>query len=367
MQNVPLLFGAICSQYSGRVRSYLIKKGVQYVERVPTIWTYKRTIARRFGDAAVPVLVMPDGEWIADSTIILDRMEARHAQQSVLPPDPVHALFAMLCDAWGGEFWLPADEWTRWSRAEHYPWWREELGEGLFAGFPKTLKNTLADKVADSIRALLPKAGFTAEAAPLIERWTKREADALDAHFAQHAYLSGERASRADFGLIVPFFGHMVQDAVSRNDILMPRPHLHAWVWRMNQPYLTPEAPSFPAVGTPLPTTLQPVIRSVFDEFLPYVDATLAELRKAEPKPVRGKRVERFLGEVSFPYADGILRRLAMPYALWMIQRALDLIAAMPAADAERARRWVKDSAGARLLELDIPRLEVSGLTVKLA
>ncbi len=65
MQNAPLLLGAACSRYSARVRSYLIKKRIAYVERVPTLWTYNVTIARRFGDAAVPVLITPEGEWIA--------------------------------------------------------------------------------------------------------------------------------------------------------------------------------------------------------------------------------------------------------------------------------------------------------------
>jgi hypothetical protein len=105
-----------------------------------------------------------------------------------------------------------------------------------------------------------------------------------------------------------------------------------------------------PAIGAPLPATLQPIIRSVFDEFLPYVEGTLAELRRTEPKPVTGKRIPRFLGMVSYPYAGSTHARLAVPFTLWLVQRALDLLAAMPPADAERARQWVRDSGGARLL-----------------
>ena len=75
MQNVHLLLGAQCSRYSARVRSYLIKNGIQYVERTPSAWTFRVSIVRRFGDAALPVLITPDGEWIADSTLILDHLE----------------------------------------------------------------------------------------------------------------------------------------------------------------------------------------------------------------------------------------------------------------------------------------------------
>ena len=135
----------------------------------------------------------------------------------------------------------------------------------------------------------------------------------------------------------------------------------------MNQPYFTAEAPSFPAPGTPLPATLQPIVRSVFDEFVPFVEGTLAEVRRSAPSARKGARLDRFLGMVSFPYADGVHQRLAVPFTLCLVQRALDLLAAMPPADAERTREWVRDSGGARLLELDLPRLEISGLTVRFA
>lgn len=367
MQNVPLLLGALCSRYSARVRSYLIKKRIEYVERVPTLWTYKVTIARRFGDASLPVLITPEGEWIADSEVILDRLEARHPDEPILPPDPVHAFFTTLASVWASEFWVSFDLSTRWLGRTEYPWWFEELGEGMLIGLPKSLKNAFTGNVARMIQEHVPRLGGTVETQPLLWRWARQNMDALEAHFAVHPYLLGERATRFDFGLIVPFFGHIARDPWSRDEFMMPRPNLHAWVWRMNQPYLTPEAPPFAAVGTPLPATLDPVIRSLFDEFLPHVEAILAELRRAEPHPVKGKRIARFLGRVSYPLADGTHSRLAMPFTLWLIQRALDLLAAMPAADAERVRTWVAQSGGSRLLELDIPRLEVSGLTVRFA
>jgi glutathione S-transferase len=367
MPNVPLLLGAQCSRYSARVRSYLIKKGIAHVERVPTAWTFQVTIARRFGDPAVPVLITPEGEWIADSESILDALEARHPKDPIQPPDPVHAFFAALAGVWASEFWLPVDLATRWLGRTEYPWWYEELGDGMLPGFPKAAQNALAARVARLIQSHLPRVGATRETRPLIWRWASRTMDALETHFAQHPYLLGQRASRFDYGLICPFYGHIARDPWSRDEFLLPRPHLHAWVWRMNQPYLTHDVPPFAALGAPLPATLQPIVRSLFDEFLPFVEGTLAELQRVLPRLRRGARVDRFLGPVAYPYGGETHARLAMPFTLWLVQRSLDLLAAMSADDAERARQWVRDSGGARLLELDIPRLEVSGLTVRLA
>jgi glutathione S-transferase len=367
MPNVPLLLGAQCSRYSARVRSYLIKKRIAYVERIPTAWTFQVTIARRFGDPAVPVLVTPEGEWIADSEAILDHLEARHLQEPIQPPDPVHAFFAALAGVWASEFWHPVDIATRWLGRSEYPWWYEELGGSMLPGFPKAAQNAFARHVARMIQAHLPRIGATTETKPLVWRWAGRTMDALDAHFAQHPYLLGERATRFDYGLIVPLYGHVARDPWSRDEFLMPRPNLHAWVWRMNQPYLTAEAPPFPVAGTPLPATLEPIVRSLFDEFLPFVEGTLSELRRSMPDAKKGARIPRFLGSVSYPYADATHQRLALPFTLWLVQRALDMLAAMPPDDAERTRQWVRDSGGSRLLELDIPRLEVAGLTVRFA
>ena len=157
MQNVHLLLGAICSRYSARVRSYLIKKRIPYVERVPTAWTYMVTIKRRFGDASLPVIVTPEGEWIADSEIILDRLEARYPEDPILPPDPVHAFFTTLASVWASEFWQPVDLATRWLGRTYHAWWYEELGEAMFFGLPKSIKNRLTAKVAGTIQAHLPR------------------------------------------------------------------------------------------------------------------------------------------------------------------------------------------------------------------
>jgi hypothetical protein len=56
-----------------------------------------------------------------------------------------------------------------------------------------------------------------------------------------------------------------------------------------------------------------------------------------------------------------------MPFTLWLVQRALDLLATMSPEDAQRVRQWIRSSGGEGLLELDIPRLEMAGLTVRFA
>jgi glutathione S-transferase len=361
MHNVPLLLGAQCSRYSARVRSCLIKKNIQYVERVPTLWTYKWTIARRFGDAQIPVLIMPDGEWLYDSSAIVDRLELLYPDTPMLPADPVHAVLAQLLDLWGSEMWVAYDLPARWIHAENYPWWREELGEGMFPGFAKRLKNRASDHVAAMIRSRLPDVGYSAAAWPAIETWAERLMAALDAHFATHPYLLGANPTRADLGLICGFYGHIVQDRWTRREVLPRFPHLHAWIWRMNRPELEPAAPRSSVVAA----TLEPVLASVFGEFIAYLQATCEALHRLPAKPVAGSRLPRFLGPITVDLGTGSVTRSAQSNNLWRLRRILDFIDALPVDDAARVREALHARGGGGLLDMRIAPLAAAGLAAR--
>lgn len=358
MQNVHLLLGAQCSRYSARVRSYLIKKNIQYVERVPTAWTYLVSIRRRFSQSTLPVVIAPRGEWIVDSNLIIDRLEREYPQTPVLPTDPVQALFCMLADAWGSELWLPVDLGTRWTnRAQNYRWWREELGEGLFAGLPKALKNGLCDRTAGHFARYIELFGSED---PVIHDWLMHMMAVLDRHFAEHDYLLGARASRADFGLICPFYGHLARDPSSL-PLLQDHPNLHAWVWRMQQPYVGREPPPFPPGGSPLPDTLQPVVESIFNEMLPLAEATRQSLQPHLETCRNGDKLPRLLDPVTHPLGRGMHRRAGTTILLWYLRRCRDLVASMPDEDAIRARDWLHRHGADGLLEIDLPRMQLLG------
>jgi hypothetical protein len=49
-----------------------------------------------------------------------------------------------------------------------------------------------------------------------------------------------------------------------------------------------------------------------------------------------------------------------------MVQRALDAIARMPSQHQSTVRTWLREMGGEGFLQLDVPRLERVGLTVRL-
>jgi hypothetical protein len=193
-----------------------------------------------------------------------------------------------------------------------------------------------------------------------------RMLDAFDAHFAVHPYLLGQRATRADFGLIMPLYCHLMHDPSSR-PFIRKRPQVFDWVWRMQRPYETAEAPPLPAIGSALPATLGPIVRSIVEEMLPLAGAVLEAMRPALASARPGGKLPRLPPEVEYPLGDGRHRRKGFVILLWYLQRARDLVAAMSPADADRCRQWLASVGGESLLAMDIPRLRLlAGTTLAL-
>ena len=102
------------SYFSGKLEAYLRYKQIPH-RRVEVGWRRLTQIAlRETGVLKVPLLRTPSGEWLQDTTPMIDWLEERHPQGRVVPEDPVQAFFSRLLEDY-------ADEWL-WRPALHYRW-----------------------------------------------------------------------------------------------------------------------------------------------------------------------------------------------------------------------------------------------------
>jgi len=360
-QTYVTLYGQRLSWYSTKVRSYLLFKGIDFFEQSPTVFNYYGTIRWRFGDPAMPVAVMPDGQWVQDSSIIIERLEERYPQPSVVPASPRQRFAAFLLELWADEFWHVGAVHTRWSHPENFPLWEAEMTHGFAPGLPRFLQRKLAALPRKMMLDYLPQLGIVRQQVPLIERWIDVQLDALDAHFATMPYLLGSRASIADFALFGPLDGHIYWDVSSRGPLIESRPHLHAWIQRLSVRTPLPWPGEFLA-DDHLPVTLEPILRGIFEEMVPYLEDVLRRVRDILPTLKPGQRLPRVTPDVTFPFAGGTHFRRGIPYALWMAQGVLDQLRRMPQGDAATVEAWVRAMGGERFLALDIPRLRRAGL-----
>jgi glutathione S-transferase len=357
------LYGWEMSLYSGKIRAYLRYKGIPFREKRPWLGDMRR-IQRKVGAQVMPVVVTPQGEWLQDTSEIIDALERRFPQSPVLPATPRQRIAALLLEAWGDEFWLPSAMHYRWSFPENFQAiFRPEGGSNLLPHAPRFLQNLLADKIADAMRAFLSPLGVEPAQKPIIEQWSNTMCDALDVHFATHPYLFGMRPSVGDYGLIGPLYAHLGRDPYPLRTLIEPRRHLSAWVQRMLNPP-QPLGGEFLADDV-VPDTLNPVFASIFGEFWPQLAATVVEVDRAIPKMQPGRGLKRSLGEVVAPMAGQPYRLRARPYSLWMAQRGLDAYRALDDKARSSVDGWLAGIGGGDAMKLRIPRLRRDALSVR--
>ena len=357
------LYGWHLSYFAGKARCYLKYKGIPFVEGPLNLYTLMVRNKRKTGVVVMPVLRTPEEQWLQDTSVIIDRMEARFPQTPVIPATPRQRFVAYLLEAWGDEWWIPIAMHTRWSYPENYALWEKDTGPALLPLFPKFLQRKAAAIPAKAMRGKLHNVGIRPEQADMMNAWTVNMLDLLETHFAAQPYLLGGHPTLADFSLAGSMYGHLGRDPWPARELIAPRPHLRAWIDRMaNPPVNAASAPLLP--DDQIADTLLPIIQCIFAEFVPMLEGVLREVNQLLSNYPAGKPLPRGLGDVEMPMGNHSFKRAALPYTLWMAQRVLDCLHALPAEQQTSVDRWVREQGGARLLDLQLPRLQRVGLRV---
>lgn len=350
------------SLYSGKTRAYLRYKGIPFEEKNIHLWTMQ-TIQKKVGAQVMPVVVTPEGEWLQDTSHIIDVLEQRFPNAAVVPSTPRQKMVSSLIEAWADEYWLPTAMHFRWSYPENFrDRFQPEVGDNLLPFMPRFIKNRAVTRVATLLRSYLPGVGVVPGQHDIIERWTHEQLDLLDTHFAQYAYLLGSKPCMGDFGLIGPLYAHLGRDPWPARELIAKRPNLHAWVKRMMKP-TQPGAGKFIANDV-IPDTLLPLFKSVFTEFWPQLELTLGEMERTRANLKPGRGWSRMLGMIDVPMGNATLRVGARPFSLWMAQRSFDTFKALPAADRASVQDWLNSIGAGDALKLAIPRLRQVALRV---
>ena len=361
-----ILYGWHLSYFTGKAMCYLRYKQTLFVQKPVDMLTLLWRIKNKTGAAVMPVLVTPKGEWIHDTSRIIDHIETQGTGPSVHPATPVQRFASYLIEAWGDEWWVPMAMHTRWTYPENFVLFEREAGDALLPWWPGFAKKRAVKMVAKTLRGMLPAVGVRPSQLGVMDAWMAQMLDVLDRHFAEHRFLFGDRPMLGDFGLVGAMYGHLGRDPWPARELVGPRPHLRAWIQRMS----SPEHAQLPASSQGLlpndqiASTLRPVFQAITREFLPLLEGILALVQAEQPHWPVGKPLPRRLADVVVPMGQAQFSRAALPYSLWMAQRTLDVYRGMNATDQAQVRQWMTDLGGERLLDLNLPRLRLHGVRV---
>jgi len=307
------------SYFSGKMQAYLRYKEIPH-RTVEPKWRGEllRTIYPATGLMKVPVVRTPEGEWLADTTPMIDWFEARRPEGSVIPADPLQAFFCRLVEDY-------ADEWL-WRPALHYRWSYATDKHALSRRFAETF---LEDPVMPSavIAALARRRqhlvyvagdGITAATRAHVESIYLRTLDRLQAIFTKRPFLLGGRPCLPDFGFFASMFRHFSLDPTPSLIMQERAPAVGEWVSRLWNARQTTTGGEWHEPGA-VPADWMPILADVGGAYLPYLHANAVAWRE-------GRR------HFDFEVEGVVYRKLpVVQYRVWCRERLQQHLADVPA------------------------------------
>jgi glutathione S-transferase len=360
------------SLYSGKVRSYLIKKGLPFRERLPPHPAFQSRVLPAVRHFVVPVLETSDGQFIQDSTVIIEELERRFPERSMVPGTPVQQVVATLLGGFGSEGLLTTAMHYRWSyRAAQEHFLQAEFGRAAHHGPDREERLAAGAGLMDYFNGFLPGLGVSEETIPAFESAYEELLAVLDIHFQHYPYLMGGLPSIADYGFMAPLFAHLARDPVPSSLMKNLAPNVYRWTERMNLPGIEDgEFPEQAAEWYPddtLPPTLEPVIELVFRDWGPQLlaDADFVNdwLRdNPDIRPGRStsadeeRRVHPVLGEINYSWRGVTVKRNSAPHGLWHFERAASLARELDGEAEARFEQLVRRLGGADVMRIRTSR-----------
>lgn len=368
-QGRHILWGANWSLYTGKVRPYLIKKGIDYVELNPSHPHFHDAVVPQIGHITVPVMEASDGGIIADSTEIILHFEASHPDNSMIPDNPVMAALAWVLHNFGSEGLLKPAMHYRWNTLEeNRPFIVDEFSRSLqISAERERVEKTTGLTFAEHIWDYLPVLGVGEANTAVIERSTHQLYAILNAHFLAYPYLLGGSPSIADFGLMAPVYAHLGRDPSSNSELKLEAPALYRWIETMGRaPVIDPELwyvpPGFFSADE-LPGTLTDLLAFVASDYGPEMMATARAYQQWLPGKSSGdivshngeKANHQVLGEVEHVQQGAIIKHGAFLDVLTLHQHVTTVVDSMSETELQQYEKIMRAAGAGDIFELRLP------------
>ena len=270
------LRGASISYFTGKMENYFRLKGIPYrLEAMNFPSEVKRNQAR-IGISQMPVVGLPDGRWMTDSTKMIQWFESEHAQNPIVPKNPTLAYVCYLLEDWADEWW--------WRPAMHYRWYYEEgarfasghLAREVMDGYPLPLfgrrivlrrRQRQGYTVGDGI-GRDAVAGVEADVAALFA--------SLERIFEARPFLLGDYPTLADIGFSGPFFRHFALDPIPLQILRHTAPRTLEWVMRL---WNSSPASIQGSLVDEVPEDIRELLRHMARGYLPYLNTNIDAVR----------------------------------------------------------------------------------------
>jgi len=263
------VYGLKVSYFTGKLEAYLRYKRIPYdfVPMTAHDFTHKGRL--KTGAMQMPMVELPDGRWLTDTTPIIEWLESQYCESSIIPDDPFCAFVARLIEDY-------ADEWL-WRPAMAYRWIHDQdahllshqissvMGRDIWA--PTVLKRWNVRR--RQYKNFVLRDGFNEVTSEHIKNTYIRLLDNLESPLSTRDFVMGDRLTLADIGLMGPLFRHFAMDPTPSEIMRERAPNVMAWVYRVWAANTRTGAP----LPTAIPEDLQPLFREIGETHLVALNA----------------------------------------------------------------------------------------------
>ncbi len=332
MTDIYTLYGSYASYYTAKVRSYLRKKGIPFVERLPSDPMFRNKVRPASGSHRIPQLLTPDGVVIQDSVEIVDFLEARFPELPAFPEMPRQRIFVHLMELLGSEGLVRLAWLHRWMFEENDSFVKMDFGRSFRPQGSDEELRKYGDLISDRMKSYgLPES--TGDARQALDEKYCRLLELFEARLVEHPYFLGGQPSAADYAVMGAMHAHLGRDPAGLRLMQDHAPRTFRWVEHMIVPEVqSPEFFNRPIEYLPndeVPETSLEILRFIADEYGgQFVFGSLAfnqamarlgadsgyELAPGQDQPVLPTEKVR--------YDDVDCEHQANLHAVWLSQRA---------------------------------------------
>jgi len=363
------LYGSYASYATAKTRSYLRKKNIPFVERVPGVTRFRQYVRQQSLNHRIPQIEAPDGTVIQDTPAIFDYLEARFPEPPGYPPGPRQQTVARLLEVlWDAELGRPAWHY-RWNYMdENYGFVGREFGRSFRPRGSDHELDHYGNIIRERMEGKRGALGDDASSRPVFEALYTDMLAGLEAHFTVQPYLFGGLPSIADHVLMGPLFGHLARDPVPATIMKQRAPRVFRWTEHMNTPEIvSPELADAPAeylADDEIPVTLLALLRQCLTDVGETITTTASHYNEwvADQGDLPSASViedgvdEPLLGSFEATIRGVPISQTVNVHMLWVLQRALDWFATLNPADQDTCHALLNELGGPDLLDIGLER-----------
>ena len=343
MKNTYTLYGSYASYYTAKTRSYLRKKGIPFVERLPSDPAFRETVRPTSGSHRIPQLMTPEGDVLQDSVAIQDFLEEKFTHLPATPTTAKQKIFVHLMELMGSEGLVRLAWLHRWLFEENFAFVKKDFGRSFKPQGSDADLQKYGDLIADRMMSYgLPESSPAVRVA-LDEKYRQLLA-LFEAHLIQHPYFLGGHPSAADYAVMGAFHAHLGRDPAGLRVMQGHAPRVLRWVENMLLPEV--QAPEFYDIPVAyltddeVPDTALAILRFIADEYGKKFVVGALGFNQAMEKlaPETGYALAPDYDQPTLPaelvsYEGVETEHRTDLYAVWLTQRAQSSFHALDAAE----------------------------------